>query len=112
MSAAQPSTVTHQPVRAATAAFIGTAVEFYDYYTYATYNGIQLLGAAVAKAGSSDPAKVAKALEGLSVKSFAGDVTMRERRLLAGNEWGAVPDRAVGVMFNEGRAFPCSVRVS
>jgi MFS family permease len=25
-----------QPVRAATAAFIGTAVEFYDYYTYAT----------------------------------------------------------------------------
>ena len=27
---------THQPVRAATAAFIGTAVEFYDYYTFAT----------------------------------------------------------------------------
>ncbi|MGZ5847284.1 MAG: branched-chain amino acid ABC transporter substrate-binding protein [Ramlibacter sp.] len=48
-----------------------------DYYTYATYNGIQLLGAAIAKAGSSEPAKVAKALEGLTVKSFAGDVTMR-----------------------------------
>jgi branched-chain amino acid transport system substrate-binding protein len=48
-----------------------------DYYTFATYNGIQLLGAAVAKAGSSEPAKVARALEGLSVKSFAGDVTMR-----------------------------------
>jgi branched-chain amino acid transport system substrate-binding protein len=48
-----------------------------DYYTYATFNGIQLLGAAVAKAGSSEPAKVARALEGLSVKSFAGDVTMR-----------------------------------
>jgi branched-chain amino acid transport system substrate-binding protein len=48
-----------------------------DYYTYATYNGIQLLGAAIAKAGSSEPAKVARALEGLSVKSFAGDVTMR-----------------------------------
>ncbi|WP_321949199.1 MFS transporter [Paraburkholderia sp. J10-1] len=29
-------TTTSQPVRAATAAFIGTAVEFYDYYTYAT----------------------------------------------------------------------------
>ena len=27
---------THQPVRAAIAAFIGSAVEFYDYYTYAT----------------------------------------------------------------------------
>jgi branched-chain amino acid transport system substrate-binding protein len=48
-----------------------------DYYTYATFNGIQLLGAAIAKAGSSEPAKVARALEGLSVKSFAGDVTMR-----------------------------------
>ncbi len=48
-----------------------------DYYTYATYNGIQLLGAAMAKAKSTNPVQVAKALEGLSVKSFAGDVTMR-----------------------------------
>jgi branched-chain amino acid transport system substrate-binding protein len=48
-----------------------------DYYTYATYNGLKLLGAAMAKANSTDPVKVAKALEGLSVKSFAGDVTMR-----------------------------------
>ncbi|NBQ85876.1 MAG: branched-chain amino acid ABC transporter substrate-binding protein [Betaproteobacteria bacterium] len=48
-----------------------------DYYTYATYNGIQLLGAAMAKAKSTNPVAVAKALEGLSVKSFAGEVTMR-----------------------------------
>jgi branched-chain amino acid transport system substrate-binding protein len=48
-----------------------------DYYTFATYNGIELMGAAMAKAKSSDPVKVAKAMEGLSVKSFAGDVTMR-----------------------------------
>jgi branched-chain amino acid transport system substrate-binding protein len=48
-----------------------------DYYTYATYNGIQLLSAAMAKAKSTDPVKVARAMEGLSVKSFAGDVTMR-----------------------------------
>lgn len=48
-----------------------------DYYTYATYNGINLLGAAMAKAHSTDPMKVAHAMEGLSVKSFAGDVTMR-----------------------------------
>lgn len=48
-----------------------------DYYTYATYNGIHLLAGAMAKAGSTDPVKVAKALEGLQVKSFAGDVTMR-----------------------------------
>jgi len=48
-----------------------------DYYTFATYNGIELMGAAMAKAKSTDPVKVARAMEGLSVKSFAGDVTMR-----------------------------------
>ena len=48
-----------------------------DYYTFATYNGIQLLGAAMAKAGATDPVKVAKAMSGMTVKSFAGDVTMR-----------------------------------
>jgi branched-chain amino acid transport system substrate-binding protein len=48
-----------------------------DYYTFATYNGIKLLSAAMAKAKSTEPVKVAKAMEGLSVKSFAGDVTMR-----------------------------------
>ena len=49
-----------------------------DYYTFATYNGIQLLGGAMAKAKSVDPVKVAAALEGLSVKSFAGEVQMRK----------------------------------
>jgi branched-chain amino acid transport system substrate-binding protein len=48
-----------------------------DYYTYATYNGINLLSAAMAKAKSTNPVQVARAMEGLSVKSFAGDVTMR-----------------------------------
>jgi branched-chain amino acid transport system substrate-binding protein len=48
-----------------------------DYYTYATYNGINLLSGAMAKAHSTDPVKVAKAMEGLTVKSFAGEVTMR-----------------------------------
>ena len=49
-----------------------------DYYTFATYNGIQILGGAIAKAKSADPVKVAAALEGLSVKSFAGEVQMRK----------------------------------
>ena len=49
-----------------------------DYYTYATYNGINLMGAAMAKAKSVDPTKVAAALEGLTVKSFAGEVQMRK----------------------------------
>lgn len=48
-----------------------------DYYTLATYNGINLLGAAIAKAKSTNPVAVAKALEGLSFKSYAGEVTMR-----------------------------------
>lgn len=49
-----------------------------DYYTLATYNGIQLMSAAIAKAKSADPVKVAAALEGLTVKSFAGEVQMRK----------------------------------
>ena len=49
-----------------------------DYYTYATYNGIQILGGAIAKAKSVEPVKVAAALEGMSVKSFAGEVQMRK----------------------------------
>ena len=49
-----------------------------DYYTYATYNGINLMGAAIAKAKSVDPTKVAAALEGLTVKSFGGEVQMRK----------------------------------
>ena len=49
-----------------------------DFYTYATYNGINLMGAAIAKAKSTDPVKVAAALEGLSVPSFAGEVQMRK----------------------------------
>ncbi|HSW06438.1 MAG TPA: branched-chain amino acid ABC transporter substrate-binding protein [Aquabacterium sp.] len=61
-----------------------------DYTTYSIYNGIHLLGAAIARAKSvqkaagaaspghfTDPVHVAKAFEGLSVKSFAGDVSMR-----------------------------------
>ena len=49
-----------------------------DYYTFATLNGIHLMGEAIAKAKSTNPVKVAAALEGLSVKSFAGEATMRK----------------------------------
>jgi branched-chain amino acid transport system substrate-binding protein len=49
-----------------------------DYYTYATYNGINLMGAAIAKAKSVDPTKVAAALEGLTAKSHSGEVQMRK----------------------------------
>lgn len=49
-----------------------------DYYTYAIGNGIGLLSQAMANAKSTNPVKVAVALEDLSVKSFAGEVKMRK----------------------------------
>ncbi|UFS56807.1 branched-chain amino acid ABC transporter substrate-binding protein [Comamonadaceae bacterium M7527] len=48
-----------------------------DYYTYATFNGVTLLGDAMAKVKSTDPVKVAKAMENLTIKGFNGDSTMR-----------------------------------
>ncbi|NDY90759.1 branched-chain amino acid ABC transporter substrate-binding protein [Ideonella livida] len=49
-----------------------------DWYTGSTYHLFALLSAAVAKAKSTDPVKVAAALEGLKVKSFNGEVEMRK----------------------------------
>lgn len=49
-----------------------------DWYTGSTYHLFALLSEAMAKAKSTDPVKVAPALEGLKVKSFNGDVEMRK----------------------------------
>ncbi len=49
-----------------------------DFYTHAVVHIYTLLGQAMANAKSTDPVKVAAALEGLSVKSFNGEVTMRK----------------------------------
>jgi branched-chain amino acid transport system substrate-binding protein len=48
-----------------------------DLSTSTVYNVYPMLAAAMAKAKSTDPVKVAAALEGLSVKSHSGDVQMR-----------------------------------
>jgi branched-chain amino acid transport system substrate-binding protein len=40
-------------------------------------HAVAVLAGGMAKAQSTDPVKVAKAMEGLTVKSFSGDVTMR-----------------------------------
>jgi branched-chain amino acid transport system substrate-binding protein len=48
-----------------------------DYYTFATYNGVNLLAGAMAKAKSTEPVKVARAMEDLEFNSFAGNVKMR-----------------------------------
>jgi branched-chain amino acid transport system substrate-binding protein len=47
-------------------------------YTFSIYNAIVLLGEAMAKAKSTDPMKVASAMEGLSFKGFNGDSQIRK----------------------------------
>ena len=49
-----------------------------DFYTASTIRIFQTLGAAMAKAKSTDPVKVAAALEGIKVDSFNGEVEMRK----------------------------------
>ncbi len=49
-----------------------------DYYTFATYNGAVMLTEAIAKAKSSDPVKVAAAMEGITFKGANGENTMRK----------------------------------
>jgi len=49
-----------------------------DFYTAQIYNAYALLSAAMAKAKSTAPIKVAAALEGLEVNSLSGPVTMRK----------------------------------
>jgi branched-chain amino acid transport system substrate-binding protein len=49
-----------------------------DMYTNSIQHIYTMLSQAMANAKSTDPVKVAKALEGLTVKSFNGEVTMRK----------------------------------
>ena len=48
-----------------------------DFYTGSTIRIFETLGAAMAKAKSTDPLKVAAALEGIKVQSFNGEVEIR-----------------------------------
>ena len=81
-----------------------------DYYTFATLNGTLLLGEAMAKAKSTNPVAVAKALGGLSVKSFAGDVTMRGsdhqlQQSMFVTKWQKVDKKYSGNVENTGYTF-------
>jgi branched-chain amino acid transport system substrate-binding protein len=49
-----------------------------DFYTGSTIRIFEVLGAAMAKAKSTDPVKVAAAMEGIKVNSFNGEVEMRK----------------------------------
>jgi len=48
-----------------------------DFYVADLYTELQLLSEAMAKARSTDPVKVAAALEGMKLKSYNGDIEMR-----------------------------------
>jgi len=48
-----------------------------DYYVMASYTGFKLLSEAMKKAKSTEPLKVALAMEGLKVQSLNGEVEMR-----------------------------------
>jgi branched-chain amino acid transport system substrate-binding protein len=49
-----------------------------DFYTFSIYNGIVMMSEAMAKAKSTDPVKVAAAMEGLKFKGFNGESEMRK----------------------------------
>jgi branched-chain amino acid transport system substrate-binding protein len=49
-----------------------------DFYTHSIYNGLVMVGEAMAKAKSADPVKVADAMSGLQFKGFNGDASMRK----------------------------------
>lgn len=49
-----------------------------DYYTFSTYNALVALSHAMAKAKSTDPVKVAAALEDLRFEGFNGESQMRK----------------------------------
>ena len=49
-----------------------------DFYTFSIYNALVLMGEAMAKAKSSDPMKVAAAMEGLKFKGFNGESEIRK----------------------------------
>ncbi len=49
-----------------------------DYYVMATYTGLVMMGKAIKQAKSTDPIKVAFALEGMKAQSLNGEVEMRK----------------------------------
>ena len=49
-----------------------------DFYTFSIYNAMVMMSNAMAKAKSTDPVKVAAAMEGLKFKGFNGESEMRK----------------------------------
>ncbi len=91
-----------------------------DWYTAATYNGVAMLAEGMAKAKSTDPVKVALAMEGLKFKGFQGEVEMRksDHQLQQGlyiSEWRKADAKNpysvenTGFNFQEVKAIPAYV---
>ncbi|MDP2368603.1 branched-chain amino acid ABC transporter substrate-binding protein [Rhodoferax sp.] len=81
-----------------------------DFYTFSIYNGIVLMAEAMAKAKSTDPMKVAAAMEGLSFKGFNGESQMRktDHQLQQGlfiSKWQKVDKKNAYSVENTGYTF-------
>jgi branched-chain amino acid transport system substrate-binding protein len=91
-----------------------------DWYTTATYNGLALLSEAMAKAKTTDPVKVASAMEGLKFPGAQGELEMRKadhqlQQPLYISEWRKATPKSpysvenTGWNFQEVKAFPSYV---
>ena len=91
-----------------------------DWYTYQTYNAISMLSHAFAKAKSTDPVKVAFALEGLTYPGITGENQMRKsdhqtQQAMYISEWRKADAKNpysvenTGYNFQEVRAIPAYV---
>ena len=81
-----------------------------DFYTFSIYNGIVMMAEAIAKAKSTDPMKVAAAMEGLSFKGFNGESQMRktDHQLQQGlfiSKWQKVDKKNAYSVENTGYTF-------
>ena len=88
-----------------------------DWYTTATYNGLAMLAEGMAKAKSTDPVKVAAAMEGLRFVGAQGDLEMRKtdhqlQQPLYISEWRKATPKSpysvenTGWNFQEVKSFP------
>jgi branched-chain amino acid transport system substrate-binding protein len=91
-----------------------------DWYTTATYNGLALLSEAMAKAKTTDPVKVAAAMEGMKFQGAQGELEMRKadhqlQQPLYISEWRKATPKSpysvenTGWNFQEVKAFPSYV---
>jgi branched-chain amino acid transport system substrate-binding protein len=91
-----------------------------DWYTSATYSGLALMEAAITKAKSTEPSKVAPAMEGMKFQGVAGEDEMRKsdhqlQQPMFISEWAKADAKHpysvenTGFQFREVKAIPAYV---